>query len=75
MRPVQVYLAMRKWSVNLNSRKAAMALGYPRDVGNSEAVIQFRQVQNRIHIAFVEKSENSSRRPWHVILTAIANGL
>jgi len=38
-------------------------------------VIQFRQVQNRIHIAFVEKSENSSRRPWHVILTAIANGL
>jgi len=73
MRPVQVYLAMRKLSVNLNSREAAMAFGYPRDVGNSEAAIQFNQVQNRIHIAFVEKSENSTRRLWHVILTAIAN--
>lgn len=74
MRPVQVYLAMRKRTVNLNSGEAAMASAYPRDVGNSEAAIQFRQVQNSIHIAFVEKSENSSRRPWHAILTAIANG-
>ena len=74
MRPVQVYLAMRKRSVNLNSRETAMAFAYPRDVRNSEAAIQFRQVQNCIHIAFVGKSENSSRRPWHVILTAIANG-
>jgi hypothetical protein len=45
-------------------REAAMAFAYPRDVGNSEAAIQFRQVQSRIHIAFVEQSTNSSRRPW-----------
>ena len=69
MRPVQVYLAMRKRSLNLNSRKAAIAFAYPRDLGNPEAAIEFRQVQTCIHIAFVEKSENSSRRPWHVILT------
>ena len=61
MRPVQIYLAMRKRSVNLNSRETAMAFAYPRDVRNSEAAIQFRQVQNCIHIAFVAKSENSSR--------------
>jgi hypothetical protein len=42
MRPVQVNLAMRKWSVNLNSRKAAMAFAYLRDVRNSEVAIQFR---------------------------------
>src|SRR6185437_14446480 len=59
MRPVQVYLAMRKRSVNLNPRETAMAFAYPRDVRNSEAAIQFRQVQNCIHIAFVAKSENS----------------
>ena len=58
MRPVQVYLAMCKRSVNLNSREAAMAFGYPCDVRNSEAAIQFRQ--NRIHIVFAEKSENSA---------------
>ena len=33
MPPVQVYLAMRKRSLNLNSRKAAIAFAYPRDLG------------------------------------------
>jgi hypothetical protein len=33
---------MCKRSVNLNSRKAAMAFAYPRDAGDSEAAIQFR---------------------------------
>jgi len=61
VRAVQVHLAVRKRTGDVDSRKRAIAFTHARDVGNSEAAIQFRYVQNCIHIAFAEKSENNSR--------------
>ncbi len=55
MRSVHVHFAVRKRTGNVNSRKATIAFAHPRDIGNSEAAIQLRYVQHRIHIAFVER--------------------
>jgi len=42
VRPVQVHLAVRKRTGNVDSCKAAIAFADPRDVKNSKAAIQFR---------------------------------
>ena len=57
VRPVQVHLAVYKRTGNVDSRKAAIAFAHPRDVGNSQAAIQIRYVQNCIHILFVGKQK------------------
>lgn len=52
---MQIHLTVRKRTGNVDSRKATIAFAHPRDIGNSEAAIQFRYVQHCIHIAFVER--------------------